>query len=392
MTEAATEERETPRGHASIGPRRLVVRLLACLISLAVIDAVAVRAAGPEPHVDPDWRAPAELPSAALPAAMRSLDRAGALDTPVVAFTGASPTWGDGLAYGSQALPAVWARLAREQAASRDREAPRVVNLAFNGQLMADTGTIARAAARRADVVFVQVTYRTFSPKAREGATRRFPELPRLLAEPVGPAEAVATRTRRTPSPDVTGAVDRALRRVWRLYDLRDILASRLLGAAPDERLLRAWEDATLPPVDDEERFPVGTFDDLPPDEQTLLAEEWAADADFELAPGNTELAALDALADDLAAADATTVVYLAPVNTAALESFGYLDRAGYDHNVATIRRAVERHGLRFIDLNHAHAWRSADFIDISHTTAIATATAARLLWNETSSTVNGAP
>ncbi len=390
MTEAAIGERETPRGHANIGPRRLVVRLLACLISLAVVDAVAVRAAGPGPRIDSDWRAPAELPSAALPAAMRTLDRTGAPDTPVVAFTGASPAWGDGLADGSQTLPAVWARLARDQAANRDREAPRVVNLAFNGQLVADTGTIARAAARRADVVFVQVTYRTFSPKARQGATRRFPELPRLLAEPVRPAEAVATHTRRTPSPDVTGSVDRALRRVWRLYDLRDTLAARFLGAAPDERLRRAWEDATLPPVD-EERSPAGTFEDLPPDEQTLLAEEWATDADFELASGDTELAALDALAADLAAADATAVVYLAPVNTDALEAFGYLDRAGYDRNVAVIRRAVERHGLRFIDLNHAHAWRSADFIDISHTTAAATATAARVLWNETSSTVGGA-
>ncbi len=388
-----------PREVADLTPSRMLVRVLACLVTLALIDTLAVRAAGPAPDVDPDWRAPANLPSAALPAALRALDRNTAPTGPLVAFTGASPTWGDGLADGAQTLPAEWARLARTSEGTGTARAgdaaglPRVVNLAFNGQLMADTGTIARAAARRADVVFVQVTYRTFSPASRQGATRRFPELPRLLGEPVGRREAAATRTRRTPDPDVTGAADRALRRIWRLYDLRDTLAARWLGSTPDERLHRAWEDLTLPPMDEDGEVPSkGSFDDLPPDEQTLLAEEWAADAEFELGPGDSELAALDALAADLASSDATVVVYLAPVNTTALEPFGYLDRAGFDRNVAAMRRTVERHGVRFIDLNRARPWRTGDFIDISHTTAKGTLAAARALWAETSATIGGAP
>lgn len=382
--EAAPTHHRAPR--EPLGARRLLVRGAVCLATLALVDVVAILAAGPQPHIDESWRAPEALPSSAVPMALQTVREAAPGSAPVVAFVGASPTWGDGLADGEQTLPARWAQIARE----RGKESV-VVNLAFNGQLVADTGTLARAAARDADVVFVQITYRTFSPAARGGVTRRFPELPRLLGEPVLPTEAAATLTEPTPAFDVTGAADRALRRIWRLYGMRDVLASRLLGAAPDERLHDQWEELTLGTWD-EEPTTAGSFDDLAPDEQTLLAEEWAGDAEFELEPGDAELAALEVLAADLAARDATAVVFLAPLNVAALASYDYLDEARLSRNVAAMRRAVERHGLRFVDLNDARAWRTADFIDISHTTASGTRAAAESLWAETSATVGGAP
>lgn len=303
-----------------------------------------------------------------------------------VAFVGGSPGWGDSVASAELAVPALLERLA-----ARTGRPLRVANLTCNGQLVADSYFLAKAAAARgADLAIVQVTYHNFSPAGRDGDRQRFPELPALLGVPVTRSIARTLSTEPTPRPDVTGAMDRWLRARWRLYRSRDRLASHLLGASPErwlrdrwDRLLRAGPvgaEATSgegPQDDGDDAAFAAASDggsatswaDLDPGLQSMMADEWATDASFQLSSRDSEGAMLRALCEELEGGGVDVLVYLAPLNLTGLTDMGMLDEAALERNVSVLEGIVESSGAEFIDLNEPTPLPSGSFADISHTT-----------------------
>lgn len=296
-----------------------------------------------------------------------------------VTFVGGSPAWGDAVEHAAEAVPEQYRLLA-----STSGDPVSVRNLTCNGQLVADSYFLAKAAARQgADTVFVQVTYHNFSPVGRDMARQRYPELPPLVGIPVTRELAEVLGTDPTPNPDVAGAVDRWLRRFWRLYAARDRIAARTLGAAPETHLRAVWDRWLAGESDNPGGATQGeptaagedpasgstSYQDLDPGMQSVMADEWATDADFALAPGDSECVMLRSLCEDLRARGVHVVVYLAPINLQGLAEMGMLDEQLYRDNVRRLRSLVERTGATFSDLNEPRPLPAVAFVDINHTT-----------------------
>lgn len=295
-----------------------------------------------------------------------------------VTFVGGSPAWGDAVERAAEAVPEQYRRLA-----SSSGDPVNVRNLTCNGQLVGDSYFLANAAARQgADTVFVQVTYHNFSPRGRDGARQRYPELPSLVGVPVTGELAEVLGIDPTPNPDVSGAIDRWLRGSWRLYAERDRIAARTLGAAPETHLHATWDrwlatesspQGATPGEPDADGGASGTDDtsylDLDPGMQSVMADEWATDADFTLSADDSECQMLRALCEDLRDRRIDVVVYLAPINLQALSEMGMLDEQRYRANVLRLRSLVERTGATFSDLNEPRPLPPDAFVDINHTT-----------------------
>ncbi|MGD0998362.1 MAG: hypothetical protein ABR941_08625 [Thermoleophilia bacterium] len=360
----------------------LLVRLFVMLAALAALDA-GINAYQHNSHrYDDDWRLPVTMPMAELPGYVdhivglpRDASR------PVVLFLGASPTWGAMNSDSHHTYPAVFGRTAR--AAGVDA---RVYNLGADGALVSDDYFIADRLAGSADLMVVQLTYQTFNPAARIAGDLRFPELPRVLGEPVSGQVASTLGITRTRPFNLSGAVDRTLGRFWTLFREHDALAARLFGRPPQEELFARWQKLTRtaprqlkavapPPVN-------VAFDDLEPSEQELIVHRYSDYSHFRISPADSEMRMLDLLCADLQRRHTRAVFFLSPLDREVLEGSGVLNRKQYDANAAAIRAVVERHGLTFIDWNQPGlALPSSAFADMTHTTDAGSALFARRLY-----------
>lgn len=373
----------------SITARRVVVRFAVLALALVIVD-FAVAKAFPLPDYEADWRMPRALPTSQLAPFVDHVERSAALGSaPVIAFVGASPTWGDAVANDGETVPAGLRRAAAE--AGSDAV---VFNLASNGQLLGDSYFVARRVADDADLLFVQLTYHGFNSEWRQGATGRYPELPRLLGVPVDAELADVLGVGASPAPDITGKADRWLQGHWRLYGMRDAIAGEVLGATPEKRLFQRWETIALPEfAGEEERVPSGEpFEMLDPDEQMIMLDEFAAAGEFAVDPGDSEVLMLERLAADLAESGTRTVFYISPLNVEALESFDLFDRELYEENVGPLREIVESQGHLFLDLNEESEIPASAFADINHTTAEGSELVADELWRLTRDLIEAAP
>ncbi len=266
------------------------------------------------------------------------------------------------------------------------------VNLAANGQLPADSYSVALKAAEDADLVVVQLTYHAFNPAWRDGVTVRYPELPRMLGVAFDERDARVLQLEATPHPDITGSADRALRARWALYRSRDRIAAQAFGGPPDERVFAAWErlvDSAL--TGEDEQVPSGLpFDELEPEEQMFVLDEFSGASDYRFDANDVEAVALGRLAERVAASRRRVAFYVSPLNIAALKDADLYDAEQVDANVAGMREIVERHELRFIDLSREPLDADA-FADINHGTATGNDAVARILWRELGGEV-GAP
>ncbi len=172
---------------------RLAFRFVLLAAALWGVDAIVARTLVPDATYTRSYRLPVALPTASIADYVESIHSSSLSEKggPIVAFVGASPTWGHRIKESANTYP-----YAFQSAASRAGLSTRTFNLASNGQFVADEYFIAKKVADDSDVVFVQLTYHTFNPAAREGSVMRYPELPRLLGMSLDTTEAAYLGTK----------------------------------------------------------------------------------------------------------------------------------------------------------------------------------------------------
>jgi hypothetical protein len=403
----------TDPGHAPEPGRRLpwwrlAVRVGVCAVALLAIDAAVARTLPtPATYLDA-YRMPRKMPTASLAdyadaveALARGRAGAGAREggsasstaaeasAPVALFLGASPTWGHRVADPRYTFPYSFAG-----AAAADGYAVRAFNLASNGQLLGDQYLIAKRLAPSADVVFVQLTYHTFDPAARDGKVVRFPELPALLDVSLSPAEVGLLRLDPARVTGPEAATDRFLRRHWLLWRERDALDRELFGGRPQDVLAGAVAGWRGEPVTSDEDPPAdgfADFDSLEPEQQMIVVSQYAENSDFTLAASDPQVAVLARLSKMLKSQGKRAVFFVSPLNMRLIREYGLIDPAQYAGNVAVLERAVASAGFPFIDLNaDPDSLPRTAFADISHTTDAGARVAGDLLWREAGAYVRG--
>lgn len=361
---------------------RLIVRLVTMVVALVLIDLFVAHYLRPDQSYDADWRLPRAQSMSALPGYVEHIEGLRRdLRRPRVLFLGASPTWGEMNRDRHHTYAAAYARTARAAGVGA-----RVYNLGADGALVADQYFIAERLAGHADLLGIQLTYHTFNPAARSDGSERFTELPTILGEPVGSKVADALDIDRTPPFNLNGTVDRALSRRWVLFREHDELATRLFDRPIRDELFARWqelsnsepEEAPLAPS-----LPKNTrFDQLDPARQTEIVERYADFANYRLKRSDSELRMLDLLCAGLERRGTHAVLFMSPLNTGALDSFGVFDHRRYSANVAIIRAVVETHGLTLIDWNEPEKrLPSSLFADATHTTDHGSAVFAQRLY-----------
>lgn len=347
--------------------RRLLVRLVAMVLTLVVVDLAVGGYLHGKRAYDDAYRLPRERSMAELPGLVHHIEGLRG-DAPVVTFLGASPTWGDTNSSGGHTYVAAFERDARAGGVDA-----RAFNLGANGELVADQYFLAQRLAPSSDLLVVQLTYHTFAAKARDAA-QRYPELPGMLDVPVTAELAGVLGLDTTTRPDVNGVVDRTLTRAWRLYREREALSDRVAGRSLEEELFMRWDvwADKRPDGPPEIEHPARAlpFDRLDPMEQTTLVERWAENGDYRIKRSDSELRTLELLCAALEEHGAQAVFFMSPLNVRTLQAWELLDRARYNANVAVIGAVVERHGFTFIDFNQPGLLLPGGaFADMNHTT-----------------------
>jgi hypothetical protein len=392
------DEDRRPRPGGRVTPARLVLRIAVCIGALVALDvAIAPSFAPPETYMTA-YRLPRTAPTASIADYANAIDLAARAPQhrPIAAFLGASPTYGQRISDARSTFPAAFA------AASEASGTPfQAFNLATNGQLVGDYLVLARRFSRDADVVFVQLTYHTFSPT--QGRLRiRYPELPAVLGVPLSDAEGkllgLPARTGSLGMPGVASSIDAPLGRWWTLWRERDVIDRRLFGGPPRQTLPAMLEPATTTSTaeatftvlpDDAANDGSASFDSLDPGARMTAIALYAEDSSFTVSASDDQVRLLDELAGTLASEHKKAVFFISPMNFDVIDSYGLIDPAQYASNIGELRAVVGSHGLRFIDLNtEAESVPVADFADISHTNDAGGALVGRLLWDLTASYV----
>jgi hypothetical protein len=361
---------------------RLIVRLAVMAIALVLIDLFVAHYLGPRQDYDADWRLPRSQAMSALPGYVNHIEGLRRdVRRPRVLFLGASPTWGEMNSNRHHTYSAAFARSARAAGSGA-----RVYNLGADGALVADQYFIADRLAAHADLLGIQLTYHTFNPRARLDGAERFSELPQILAEPVDAQVAKALGIDSTPLFNLSGAVNRTLDQHWLLFREHDELVTRLFGRPLRDELYARWQKLT---VSGAKKLPLAPglpknsrFDQLDPARQTEIIQRYADYANFHIRRTDSELRMLELLCARLGRRHSNAVLFMSPLNTEALESFGVFDHRLYSANVAIIRAVVEKHGLTFVDWNQpGKKLPSSLFADVTHTTDHGSAVFARRLY-----------
>lgn len=361
---------QATRARRRLTAPRLILRLAVMVVVLLAADAAVNHYLRPGRDYLDDWRFPRERSMSALGGYAAAISaQPGDATRPTVLVLGASPTWGEASSDRHHTYPAVL----RDVAAAKGVQA-RVFNLGADGELVADQYFLAGRLAQPGDVVLVQLTYHTFHKAGRAHGTQQYPEVPRLLGDPVTTQVAGILGISATPSPNVIGDVNWFLTRHWALFRQHDALTTRLFGSSAKDELWARWRRLTHaaakggPAAEPPPRNV--PFDALDPSQQTVFVENYAAVSRFRLKRSDSELRILDLLCADLQRRHVHAALFISPVDVQALEGFGMFDRKQYDANVALISRVVVSHGLTFIDWNQPKlALPSGAFADMTHTT-----------------------
>ena len=374
---------------------RLCVRVAVCVAALVALDfAIAPSFAPPAAYLAA-YRLPRTAPTASIAdfAAAIDLTARSPARPPIAVFLGASPTYGHRIKDASNTFPCAF-----ETAAAASGRPFTAFNLATNGQLVGDYLVLAKRFASDADVVFVQLTYHTFSPAL--GRLRiRYPELPAALGVPVSAADSALLGQPVRPggswTPGASSPIDAVLGRWWTLWRERDVVDRRLFGGPPRQALAalvasRAQTASSSDPTttllpDDAADDGFASFDDLEPGARMVIVARYAKDSSFTVSPSDDQVRLLDALARDLAVQHKKAVFFLSPMNRDVIDSYELIDPTQYAANVRTLRSVVEPLGFPFIDLNtDVERIPASDFADISHTNDAGGALVGRLLWSAT--------
>ncbi len=372
---------------------RLLLRVAVAALALLGADALAAKTVTPDTVFEDAYRLPAALPTADIARFAHSIHAASLSPggPPIVVFLGASPTWGHRIADPRNTFPAAF-----ESAARRGGWPNTAYNLASNGQFVSDQYFIAKRVAPDSDVVFVQLTYHTFSAAAREGLAMRYPELPALLEVDVSPSEAVLAGVEPFSTDDASSRASEVLGSRWLLWRERDALNRALFGGTPQALLAReaASEDTSLTSLpDDAAQDGFASFEDLDPERRFIAIDRYAADSSFDIDSNDSEMRFLRKLVALLASHDKKAVFFMAPLNRTLIEEYELIDPEQYRANTDSIRSAVAEGGFLFLDFNTGPSRLGPDrFADISHTTDEGGRETGSLLFEEARDYLEGRP
>ena len=373
-----------------VGLPRLLLRIAIAVALLFAVDVALSKTLVPRSQYLHAYRLPRQLPTASLADYVSAIDesaltRAGG---PIVTFLGASPTYGYRIKDSVNTYP-----YAFQASAVASGWPDRTFNLASNGQFAADEYVIGTRLADDSDVVFVQLTYHTFNPAARNGAVIRYPELPQLLG--VGLTAPAARLLGVKPSPiagAVTGA-DALVSRYWLLWRERDLLDKRLFGGKP-QTLLAGTGPSKVTSLPGEAASPddgFASFDSLDPVAQMIAIVRYAEDASFTVSPHDSDVRFVTLLADELKAKGKKAVFFVAPLNRQLVEEYQLIDPKQYRANISLLRGIVKRDGFPFLDYNTGpDILPSSLFADISHTTDKGGKRVGALLWRDSRAYLEG--
>ena len=366
-----------------VGLPRLVLRIVIAVALLAAVDVAVGRTLAPDSVYLHAYRLPRKLPTASLPDYVASIDASARTRQggPIVVFLGASPTYGHRTKDAANTYP-----YAFQASADASGWPSRTFNLASNGQFLADEYVIGKRLADDADVVFVQLTYHTFNPKARAGVAIRYPELPKLLGVRLNTPEATLLGVKPSATDAAVSRADAAVGRYWLLWRERDALNQRLFGGKPQSLLTRsaASPASRLSPVAEPADDGFTSFESLDPGRQMIVISRYAENASFEIEPIGSEVRFLRALAGELAAKHKKAVFFVAPLNRQLIEEYELIDPEQYASNVAVLRGVAERDGFPFLDYNVGPDVLGSElFADISHTTDEGGKRVGALLWRD---------
>lgn len=368
-------ERPPERSRKRLTARRVAIRLAVALLALAALDAAVVRTL-PAPDYERAYRLPRTQSTTAMGGLVRHLD-ATASDGRAIraAFLGASPTWGHRVRDARHTWPEAWEAAARATGADA-----AAYDLACNGQLIGDERVIGERVADDVDVVFVQLTYHTFKPRAA-ATSMRFPELPRLLGASL-PADERARLGIGSDAPSALSApVARVLQAHWALYAGREQLDARLFGGTPRDVLAGKQDSQGA----DTLGGGFASFDALDPARQMVVVSQYAEESSFTLGADDPQVRELAALARSLKAHGVKAVFYLSPLNRQLVEDYQLLDAAQYARNVAVLRAAVTPSRFPFVDYNSGRVrFGSELFADVDHTTDAGAVAVGRALFADT--------
>ena len=352
---------------------RLFLRLALAALALVAVDAAVSRTLTPSEVYEHHYRLPRVLPTSQLRDFAESIHNASLTRTggPIVAFAGASPTWGYRITDPADTFPAAFSSAG--QAAGW---ANRTYNLASNGQFLGDEYFITKGVSGDADVVFVQLTYHTFNPKTRDGHAVRYPEIPVLLHLGITPEEAalLGVPPSASASAGTQSLAEEFLSQHWLLWRERDTIDRRLFGGKPQDLLSRAPVLAsTLTSLPDDATGNVAdnvAFEKLDPVKRMLAITRYTQTSSFRISPTDSDVRFLRLLAEMLRARGKKAVFFVSPLNRSVIEDYELIDPKQYAANVALLRGIVEASGFPFIDYNTGPTKLPAsDFADISHTT-----------------------
>jgi hypothetical protein len=362
---------------------RLLLRLAIALAVLAAIDVAVAHTLTPSAAYEHDYRLPRTLPTSQLRDFADSIHAASISHTggPIVTFVGASPTWGYRIANPANTFPAAFS--AAGKAAGWEN---RTYNLASDGQFLGDEYFMAKGVSADAGIVFVQLTYHTFNPKARGGQLVRYPEIPQLLRLDISPAEAALLGVRPTASTHAASRADAFLSRYWLLWRERDALDRRLFGGKPQDLLAHPLAQAsTLTSLPDDAEGSSVAFDKLDPVKRMFALTRYAETSSFRISPNDSDVRFLRLLAEMLHARGKKAVFFVSPLNRAVIENYNLIDPKQYAGNVGVLRGIVQSEGFPFLDYNTGPTKLPArDFADISHTTDAGGKAFGALLYRDT--------
>jgi hypothetical protein len=349
---------------------RLLLRIALCGALLYGADVAVTRTLVPAATYERNYRLPRELPTASLADFVASINAA-SLRTqggPIVAFLGASPTWGHRITDPANTFPSAF-----ESAGVSAGWPNRTYNLASNGQFLSDEYFIAKALVDDVEVVYVQLTYHTFNPTTRGTSVVRYPEIPQLLGVDVSVEEAALLGVKPTAA-DATSRVDTALSRYWLLWRERDALDRRLFGGTPRKLLSGVGgvssSSLTSLPLDAQSDGNLGSLDDMEPAQRMIAISRYAENSQFDISPTDSEVVFLRMLVKMLAARGKKAVFFMSPLNRQLIDDYELIRPEQYAANVAMLRAIVQPAGFPFIDPNAGTAFLpQEDFSDISHTT-----------------------
>ncbi len=342
----------------------------------------------------------------------------------IVVFLGASPAYGVGIKDSADTFPAAFESAAASDTLAGRSGARRVraYNLAANGLLLGDQYVIAKAVGDAADLVVVQLTYQTFDPR-RSGSRMREPDLASMLHVGVNAKESRALGVERRTDTPLDLAIDQVIRSRWFALGARNDVASAVGLSDASDRLYRLASgmeptetplvggapsagDPTTPdsadvgdaaateqqPQIDGAVDPTTPFDELDPAMQMVAISRASENSRFDLNAGNPELGMLGRLAGYLRSDSTRAAFFLAPMDEEILSAYEVLDEQQYERNVRRIRSVLARSGFGLIDYHREPFLTSADFVDLTHTTASGGVLTGQRLWKDLRSTVESTP